>query len=288
MKRASRFTLGILAAAGVAALLCAFGCSDSTKPDVFDPPGDMKVINGDLSVALGWSASADEGKTGFSHYNVYKGTTSLLSVSASELAAHKIATVNKGVYAYTDALQANGVRYYYHVRSEKDDGTLSGPSDEVQGAGRIEGTGKIIEEFDSAGDSGFDFSTGETVSLKASNPNRFNDTDIYLGTTAENDTSTAALALKSPELLARLGNDEWISKDSDVKLLGTDFDIPTTEAPGAGWANSQNVVEGNVYAIKTPTGNYVKMKILDITGLAGDRKITFKYAYQPTAGLVLF
>ncbi len=289
VRRAIGVPWGVLAIAGIAAVLVGVGCGeDSTKPKAFDPPGGLQAINGDLSVALTWTASPHEGGTDFKQYDVYRGTSSLVTVSVSELASHKIGTVNEGVHTYTDHFSANGARYYYHVRSEKNDGSLSTASIEVTGAGRDEGTGKVIEEFASSGDSGFDFSTGETVALGSSNPNRFNDTDIYLGTTAEDDTATAPLALKSPELLARLGNSEWISKDADIKQIGTDFDIATTEAPGAGWANVQNVTEGNVYAIKTPSGNYVKFKILDIEGVAGARKITFKYAYQPTAGLVLF
>lgn len=265
------------------------GCGDdTTKPNVFDPPGSLEAVNADLAVTLAWSASPDAGGTEFKQYDVYRGTSSLLALSAAELSSHKIGTVGQGTNAYTDHFAANGVRYYYHVRSEKNDGTLSAPSNEVSGAGRNEGTGMIIEEFVSNNDSGFDFSAGQTVALSSSNPNRFDDTDVYLGTTAEDDAATGSLTLKSPELLVRLGNNEWISKDADIKQIGTDFDIATTETPGAGWANVQDVVEGRVYAVKTPSGNFVKMKILDIEGVAGSRKITFKYAYQPTAGLVLF
>jgi hypothetical protein len=289
LKRANPIPLGILAFVGLTAVLICVGCgNDSTKPNVFDPPGNLEVINGDLSVALGWTASPEEGTTDFKQYDVYRGTTSLLSLSGSELANHKVGTVNAGIYTYTDHFATNGVRYFYHVRSEKTDGTISDASSELTGAGRNEGTGKVIEEFVSTADSGFDFSTGETVALSGSNPNRFDDTDIYLGTTADDDASGSPLALKSPELLVRLGNNEWISKDADLKLIGTDFDITTTETPGTGWANVQDVTEGDVYAIKTPSGNYAKIKVLDIEGLAGARKITFKYAYQPTAGLVLF
>jgi hypothetical protein len=283
------FVLGLLALAGIGLVLTGLGCGgDSTKPDVFDPPPNVVAVNGDLTVTLGWGVSPDESGSDFQQYDIYRGTSSLVSASPSDLASHKIASVTRGITTYTDHFAANGVRDYYHVRSEKVDGTLSNASNEVIAAGRFEGTGLIIEEFVSTGNSGFDFSAGATVALGSSNADRFTTTDVYLGTMADNDASSSALALKSPELLARLGNDEWISKDADVKDIGTDFDITTTQTPGAGWANLQQVTEGHVYAIKTPTGNYAKMKILDIEGLAGSRKITFKYAYQPTAGLVLF
>lgn len=289
MKTAHRTAVRLLGIAGIAILLAGAGCGDdSTKPENFDPPGNLMVINGDLSVALGWTASPQEGGTEFKQYDVYRSTSSLGNVSPSQLASYKIGQVAKGTYSYTDNFAANGIRYFYHVRSEKTDGSTSGASNEVLGAGRTEGTGEIIEEFRSAGDSGFDFSTGETVALSVGNPNRFDDTDVYLGTTADNDTITAGLSLKSPELLVNYGDNEWISKDADLKEIGTEFDITTTETPGAGWANAKDVVEGKVYAIKTPSGNYAKMKILDVEGLPGSRKITFKYAYQSTAGLVLF
>jgi hypothetical protein len=248
----------------------------------------VAIVNGNLRVSIGWTATPDEGSAGFRQYNIYRGTTTLQSIDATQLPNYEVGATGAGELTFLDTIPANGVRYYYHVRAEKSDGTLSGASNEAVAAGREEGTGRIIEEFVSEGDSGFDLSTGLTVSLDGDNADRFDLTDLYLGTTAENDASTSPLALKSPELLARLGNDEWLAKDADIKQIGTDFDVTTTEAPGAGWANSQDAVEGNVYAIKTPSGNYAKIKILDVEGLAGARKITFKYAYQPTAGLVLF
>ncbi len=288
MGRMTRFSWGVLALAGIMALLVGLGCGDdSTSPNTFDPPGALSVVNGDLEIDLTWTASPDEGGGGFKQYNVYRGTSSLANVASGSLPA-PIATLAAGVHTYQNTLSANGTLYYFHVRSEDTNGNLSGASPEVKGAGRDEGTGLIIEEFVSSGDSGFDFSTGLTVSLGAGNPDRFDKTDLYLGTTATDDAQTAGLALKSPELLQRLGNSEWISRNADIKEIGTDFDVTTTEGVGAGWADQQTVTEGKVYAIKTPSGNYAKVKVLDIEGAAGSRAITFKYAYQPTVNLVLF
>ena len=281
----------ILAIIALAAGLAGAGCGDddSTNPDAFDPPGGIKVVNGDQSVVIGWTASPDEGDGDFRRYAIFRGVSSLVGVTGTQLEAARVGVADAGDITYTDTFGANGIRYYYHVRSEKDDGSLSGASTEVLAAGREEGTGVIIEEFESDGDSGFDFSTGSTVSLNAANEDRFELTDLYLGTTDEDDATSAPLSLKSPELLVRLGNNEWEARDTDIKNIGEVWEITTTAAPGAGWANEQPVERSNVYAIKTPSGNYAKLMVLDVNEtVPGAREITFKWAYQPTPNLVIF
>jgi hypothetical protein len=180
---------------------------------------------------------------------------------------------------------ANGTLYYFHVRAEDEDGKLSNPTNEEAGAGRPEGTGVVIEEFASSGDSGFDFSTGQTVSLSQNNPNRFDLTDIYLGTSDNEDEITGELTLKSPELLARL-NTEWNGKQARLKILGNDWTVSTGTTDGL--ASSFGVLPNAVYMIRTPGGNYCKLKVTASAGDPGSRSITFQWAYQPTPGLIEF
>jgi hypothetical protein len=280
------------AAAAALALLVILGlngCGDDNStnpPPEFAAPENLTVINGDQAITVEWDASADEADTDFRRYNIYRGTSSLLGVDAGDLEqlGYKVGSATAANRSFTTTV-ANGTLYYFHVRGEKDDGTLSHPTDEMRGAGRLEGEGKIIEEFVSDGDSGFDFSEGATVSLRQDNPDRFTFTDIYLGTGDANDDAGSPLSLKSPSLLDRINN-EWSSKVASIKFLGTDWSTNTTTETAM--EDQINVIVGAIYVIKTPLGNFAKLHVQSIDGDAGSRTITFRYAYQPTPNLIQF
>lgn len=268
---------------------CFMGCGNkntTAPPQVFAPPTDLRAINGNEQIVLRWTPSTDEGLSTFKQYNVYRGPSSLLTTDAGQLSqlGYKIGSVGAGVDSFRTTV-GNGTLYYLHVRAEEDDGSLSGASNEVQAAGRSDGAGRILEEFAASGDSGFDFSSGNTVSLKQDNPDRFVLTDIYLGTGATNDTSSAVLSLKSPALLVRL-NSQWANRSASIKFLGTDWEVNTTT--DGGFSSQLDVLAGAVYAIKTPNGNYAKLKVDTMSGTPGSRSITFRYAYQPTPDLIQF
>ena len=279
-------------ALGIAALLVTAGCSDDDEvqqPEEFAPPSNLTVVNGDEEIMLSWSASPDEALDEFARYNLYRSETSLVGVDVG-LADYKVGEVLKGGgYEIADAV-ANGTRYYYHVRAQKENGDLSPATNEVQGAGREEGEGIIIEEFASDGDSGFDFSTGLSVSLETTNENRFDLCDIYLGTTAADNDPGSALALKSPSTLSDL-NEGWSDILAQIKPIGTDWNITTTTL--SDFDSQFQINEGTVYAVRTParipSPSYLgKIQITSITGEAGSRAITFRYAYQSNYELTLF
>lgn len=283
--------LGIILAGAVGITGCGDDDSTTQPPEEFAPPTNLRAVNGDEFVIVRWSPSPDEALDNFRRYNIYRGTQSLLNVNPGQLEqlGNKIGSVAAGVDTFR-ATVANGTLYYFHVRAETDDGKFSGASNEVQAAGRTDGSGVILEEFASDGDSGFDFSSGNTVSLRQDNPDRFVLTDIYLGTVdPEDDPAGAVLSLKSPELLARL-NAEWTNRKALMKIIGTDWDMNTTTTDG--FVNQFNVLVGAVYAIKTPgsnnINNYAKLMVESIDGEAGSRSITFRFAYQPTPNLIQF
>ncbi len=285
MPRALVFLLGMAPLLGFSMT----GCSDSSTtapPEEFAPPTNLKAINANEQIAVRWASSPDEGLSEFKRYNIYRGTSSLLNTDAGQLdqLGYRIGSVDAGVDSFRTTV-ANGTLYYFHVRAEKDNGNLSGPSNEVQASGRPEGAGRILEEFAANGDSGFDFSSGNTVSLNQDNPDRFVLTDIYLGTGAVDDASTSVLSLKSPALLVRL-NSEWANRNAGIKFLGTDWEVNTTT--DGGFAAQLDVLAGAVYAIRTPSGNYAKLKVEAMSGLAGSRSITFRYSYQSTPSLIQF
>ena len=265
------------------------GCGDNNTtapPAEFAPPTNLEASNGDEQIVVHWASSPDEDLSTFKRYNIYRGPLSLMSTDAGQLEqlGYRIGSVGAGVDSFRTTV-ANGTLYYFHVRAEKDNGSLSGTTNEVQAAGRQEGTGRVLEEFAANGDSGFDFSDGSTVSLSNDNPNRFALTDIYLGTGAADDASTSPLSFKSPALLVRL-NGEWVSHIASIKFLGTDWESNTTTEEG--FAAQLDVLAGAVYAIRTPSGNYAKLEVQEISGLAGSRSVTFRYSYQQTPNLIQF
>lgn len=281
-----------LLAFGIAglALAAVAGCGDDddpAAPDELAPPTSLSVVNGNQTITVNWNASPDEGAGDFKGYNIYRHTASIKDLPLSQLTQYRVASVEPGDDSYTLTNVPNGTRYYIHVRSETDGGEISDASTEVQGAAREEGTGIILEEFASDGDSGFDFSEGESVSLSQDNDQRFQKTDIYLGTVVTDDAPSGELALKNPKLLERY-NTEWSTVVGKVRRLGTNWDVNTTDTDGANWLDQEQVSSGFVYAVKTPDNHYGKIQILGISGTAPNRSITFKYAWQPTANLVQF
>ncbi len=279
----------VFPALALIALMGLAGCGDDSStnpPPDFAAPTNVRVANGDQNITIRWDASTNESDSDFKRYNIYRGTSSLIGVSEDQLdqLGYKVGTATSADRSFTTTV-ANGTLYYFHVRGEKNDGTLSHPSDEKRGAGRLEGEGKIIFEFASTGDSGFDFSEGSVVALIETNPDRFDLTDIYLGTSDANDDPGSPLSLKSPELLERL-NGGWSGKAAGLKFLGTDWSANTTTAEG--FDDQVGLLTDAIYVIKTPLSNYVKLQVTSIDGTAGTRSITFRYAFQPTPNLIQF
>ncbi|MDM7915656.1 MAG: hypothetical protein QUU85_10400 [Candidatus Eisenbacteria bacterium] len=277
--------LAILATLGTIGM---FGCSDddngTNPPPGLDPPENLAAVNGDGEIDLTWDASPSEDRDDFRRYNVYRDTTSLVGVDPSQLEPKRVGTVNSGQERHLNTGATNGTLYYYHVRAELDDGSLSDPSNEVTAAARLERSDITITEFaDPNEPSGYDLSAGLPVSLNASNPNRFEATDFYLGTMAEDDSSAADLSLKSPDLLGG----EY--HHTNIKLLGIGDDKwALTTTPDNGWTDQVAIVEDAVYAIKTSTGNWSKLQVTSLGGDPGSRTITFRYTYQPNASIHQF
>jgi len=292
--------LGIGVGLSTAGLLFV-GCGEKNHEipplDVIQAPTNLTSVNGNERVTLTWDASDNESSTNFKQYNIYRGEVSLIGVDPTQLdqLGHKIGSVPQGTTTL-EVPVTNGTLYFFHVRAEPKEGSLTDRTNEVQAAGREEGVGVVIDEFIStAGASGFDFSTGLPVSLRTSNPNRFV-ADIYLGTTdtTNQDKPGGNLAIKSPELIALHTNadPQWgnLQPTSIKTMATTDWNVDTVTNIGQ---NDQVAVAtdnfSTIYAFKTRDGNYAKIKI-DAADLlqAGSRTITFRYAYQTTPNLDQF
>ena len=121
--------------------------------------------------------------------------------------------------------------------------------------------------------------------------------DIYLGAgleTQNGDPSSEDLALKSPHfVLSPAHQGSWENRITDISGYDGVFDdVQPTVTEGS---YAQLAIPGGVYHLKVrntlvvPTQiNYAKIEILSISGEAGLREITFRYAYQPAPGIEQF
>jgi hypothetical protein len=287
INRRWRLVTAILAAGVLGAMI---GCGDDEKspaqpPVVFSPPTGLTAAHGDGEITLTWAGSPDESWSEFRRYNLYRSTSSLLSVDPTQLGPYLVQSANPGVHN-VDTTVTNGTLYYYHLRGERTNGVLTAASNEISAAGRPDGSGIVVFEFAATGNSGFGFADGRSVSLDSTNEQRFALTDLYHGTSAADDASSGDLRLKSPHLLGAVGY-----RNVGIKILGTDWTIATTTDDG--WADQAAVVKDLVYAVRIPaTGtpaHYAKLQLNDVkTTPPGERTITLRYAYQSGADLILF
>ena len=290
---------GVASALALATAVFVAGCGKDTvkPPNEFAPPSNLAFENRSDTIKLTWNTSFDDNGrfSEFAGYNVYRDTESMAGLGGAELASRLIATVDPGIALYLD--QANdasplvlGTKYYYAVRTLRDNGDLSAPSNEVDSALFVQGTAKIYERT-SGQVAGFETAIGEAVLLE---PASADSIDFYLGTDAASDANTGALRLKSPNQISN--TPPWNSRFAGLKLLATNayflsegtafeefLDLGTTDAQ----------VEGKIIAIRLPLdidGNthFAKVEIVTFNNDAGQRSIEFTYRYQPIPGYARF
>jgi titin len=80
---------------------------DSVGTEVPGTPTIISAIGGNASIAVTWSAPADDGDAPLSGFSIYRGTT--------PLARQLLVTLPAGTTAYTDSAVSMGSTYYYWV-----------------------------------------------------------------------------------------------------------------------------------------------------------------------------
>lgn len=280
----------------LANVLFVAGCSDddSTKPpDEFAPPTNLTYENEIGEVTLRWDATPDETLADFAGYQVYRSATSLIGATVEELEAAELnpSLLLAGTLEYSTAAAA-GTKYYYSVRSVKDNGDLSQPSNEIDTAAVTGGILTLGEFADPSQDSAMDFSEGATYSFMVQFASHV---DIYLGTTADDDAADQPLALKSPSIVAS-DAPEWDLRIAGLKLLA-EADDGTTGATGFSdsitlGANVGEIV-GKVIAVRIPLDedqqtHYGKLVITGYDSSPGERSIQVQFTYQPIEDYIRF
>jgi hypothetical protein len=286
-----------LALSGLLLLVLQAGCGNdtTTKPEQeLAPPSALTYVNGSNSVTLSWTASPYQSASDFKEYSIYRSDSSMVDVTDSRLSNYRIAGT-QGT-SYTDNNAANGHKYYYAVRTVKDNGDVSVPTSEIDTAARSVSLPNSVAEFAYVDESsGIQVSTGLPVPMQFENKDQI---DVYLGTVDADDAATGQLALKSPDLVQ--SDNDWSDRTAQLKLLD-DWDVATTN-PTAGWTNeialgtTATDIVGKVIAVRTPPQNgvahYAKIMIKQYTPGAnpgdGHRTIQVQVAYQSIPDYVRF
>ncbi len=267
-------------------LLIAYGCGPSggagkeAKPTGTCAPTNLTVKPNDHSMFLSWDVNCPE-EVLLSGYSVY--------ISPFSLAEYKNKALPDSITPYNNAPYPgdtnpddgvetmeitnleNGVPYYVSVRTVFPDQTESAASNEVLVYCRPEGEFTLDMRFTGDHD-GFDFSDGQYVRADGS------DNDIYYYRAGTTDF------IASPHRLNGYIRKSWFYSLGKTKDIYQYPELEIDDQP----VNKMPIREGESYLVKTADGNFAKIRVEKITGENRDRKVDFKYIYQPTPDLMRF
>lgn len=228
------------------------GCYIDTNDSDREPPAiprGVRTTTGDEQVIIEWYPNGEFDLAG---YRVWRGRD---GVNFNDL----LIEVSENITHYTDIDVRNGSTYYYAVSAYDTEGNESELSPEnAWDTPRPEGQNIILDDYALVpGRSGFDFSQPQKGSIPWDRP----ETDIYFGL----DTEIGVLYLYS--------DNETFMQD-----LGYHEDFEAIDVvPKFGYTTLYvELIEGHIYAIKTPDGNFAKIHVLELY----DDAVIFDWAYQ--------
>ena len=221
------------------------GSTDSEPPAI---PRGIRTITGDETIYVEWYPNAEFDLDG---YVVWR--------SGNNERFESIANLPAGKTHYTDRDVRNGRTYYYAVSAYDLNGNESARSPEnAWDTPRPEGRNVTLDDYQLAPErSGYDFSHPRKGTIA------WNDrtTDIYFG--LDTDLNVTYLYSDNGTELQDLGYHE-------------NFDNIDT-APEYGYTTLYvELIEGHIYAIYTPDGNFAKIHVRRLF----DDAVIFDWAYQ--------
>ena len=232
---------------GITAAGCYVDTSD-TDDEAPAAPRGVATITGDTQVVIEWYPNGESDLAG---YTVWRGRDGTNFDAVAEVAS--------GRARYTDTSVVNGETYFYAVSAYDTEGNESALSPEdAWDTPRPEGRNVTLDDYALFPErSGFDFSHPEKGSTVWNTPT----TDVYFGL----DTAVNVLYLYSDNdtLMQDLGYHESF----DAVDVVPEFGYTTLFV---------ELLEGHIYAIYTPDGNFAKIQV---RGLSEDAVI-FDWAYQ--------
>lgn len=273
-----------------------------TYSAVFDlalplPPAAMRTINYESDLDVVWEASPDQRVRYFNGYRIYAADHSLAGVPLEDLGPYLARDVSASAFEFrirVRNLPADGSRplpgrrFYFHIRGYRKwagHEEVSTAGEEVIAATRPSYTlDRVPELRASLGSWALDLSAGRARVIDPTAPGSVAPFDLYLGTTDAND-GPGALQLKSVSELENR-NPAWMDRVVLIKEVGSDWSISSTSDEA--WSRSVRAETESVYAIRTPEGNYVKLKIDGSRGVHPERFVQVTWAYQPIVDLARF
>lgn len=229
------------------------GCYIDTTDDIDDEPPaiprGVRTITGDEQVIVEWYPNGEYDLAG---YRVWRGPD---GTNFDEM----LIEAPQGTTRYTDTTVRNGVTYYYAVSAYDIHGNESDLSPEnAWDTPRPEGRNITLDDYNLFPErSGFDFSQPE----KGSIPWDVAATDIYFG--LDTEVNVTYLYSDNETLMQDLGYHE----DFDAVDVVPEFGYTTLFV---------ELIEGHIYAIYTPDGNFAKIRVRELY----DDAVIFDWAYQ--------
>ena len=228
------------------------GCYIDTDDSDRDPPAvprGVQTITGDEQVIIEWYPNGEYDLAGYRVWRSRDGVNfNNLLIDVSESTIH-----------YTDTDVRNGETYYYAVSAYDTEGNESDLSPEdASDTPRPEGRNIALDDYillPRRG--GFDFSQPQKGSISWDTP----ETDIYFG--LDTDVGVTYLYSDNETLMQDLGYHE----NFDAVDVVPEFGYTTLFV---------ELIEGHIYAIYTPDGNFAKIQVRELF----DDAVIFDWAYQ--------
>ena len=251
------------------------------------PPDSAWTTNYPSIADVSWTKSPDEGILHWVGYDVYMAEQSLAGLSEEEVEPYRI--TSQPVLSRTKRAISLvvGRRYYFHVRSVRQ---YSGKTErslfayETEMSPRPGGDISGLIEFGGDNATVFDISDGVVRPLDPNDPSDLARSDIYVE--ADPSDPTEQIVLRSVSHLAPF-DPAWGERVVELKSLGLDYSVSSTD-PEVGWVTTLRVARLEVFAVRTPEGNYGKAQVTDIRRFPPDRNVWLSWAYQTIPNYVSF
>ena len=228
------------------------GCYIDTTDDIDDEPPaiprGVRTITGDEQVIIEWYPNGEYDLAGYEVWRGRDGTN-----------FDSLADVSENTTRYVDTTVRNGETYFYAVSAydiHENESDLS--PENAWDTPRPEGRNIALDDYNLFPErSGFDFSQPQ----KGSIPWDAAATDIYFG--LDTEIGVTYLYSDNETLMQDLGYHE-------------DFD-GVDVVPEVGYTTLfVELIEGHIYAIYTPDGNFAKIRVRELY----DDAVIFDWAYQ--------
>ena len=245
-------------------------------------PEDLRVDVNSHVMDISWKNSCDQLISG---YNIYISDEPLAAAYPGSDLPESVTPFNPAVYSgdtnpddgvehFIAERLENGRKYYVSVRTVYPDRALSRPSEELVAVCGPRGEIELSIRYKSNQD-GFSFEQNQYVRADDSG----NDLVFY--------SKDGEDYIDAP---SRLNGFIKANRIQKTPLSGSLDQVrrPAVRLKGEPTEDRVAVQKGDWLWVRTPDGANALVKVLDIYGAGGDRKIKLFFAYSPLAGEMLF